>query len=84
MLVDIFLESWNGLSLLQCTTTQPPIAHEFSIQTDASGSWGCGAFFKGRWPQLWWSPQWSGVHIMAKELLPIVLSCAIWGPVLAR
>ena len=55
---DIFLESWNGISLLQCTTTLTPIAHELSIQTDASGSWGCGAFFEGRWLQLEWSKQW--------------------------
>ena len=35
---DMFLESWNGLSLLQCTITQTPTAPEFFIQTDASGS----------------------------------------------
>ena len=29
-------------------------------------------------------PQWSTVHIMSKELLPIVLSCAVKGPLLAR
>ena len=81
---DIFLESWNGISLLQCTTTLTPTAHELSIQTDASGSWGCGAFFEGRWLQLEWSEQWFTERIMAKELLLIVLSCAVWGPTLAR
>ena len=81
---DIFLESWNGISLLQCTTTLIPTAHELSIQTDASGSWGCGAFFEGRWLQLEWSEQWFTEHIMAKELLPIVLSCAVWGSTLAQ
>ena len=80
----MFLESWNGLSLLQCTITQTPTAPEFFIQTDASGSWGCGPLFEGRWLQLQWSPQWSEVHIMAKEILPIVLSCAVWSPILAR
>ena len=50
---------------------------------DALGSWGCGAFFEGRWLQLEWSKQWFIEHIMAKELLPIVLSCAVWGPTLA-
>ena len=49
---DIFLESWNGLSLLQCTTTLTIETHDFSIQTDVSGSWGCGAFFQGNWLQL--------------------------------
>ena len=37
---DIFLENWNGIRLLQCTTTLTPTAYELSIQTDASGSWG--------------------------------------------
>ena len=37
-----------------------------------------------KWLQLEWSHQWSTVHIMFKELLPIVLSCAVKGPLLAR
>ena len=51
---DIFLESWNGLSLPQCTTTQTIVTQAFSIQTDTSGSWGCRAFFQGKWLQLEW------------------------------
>lgn len=43
-----------------------------------------GPFFQGKWLQLQWPTQWSTVHIMSKELLPIVLSCAVWGPLLAR
>lgn len=31
------------------------------------------------WFQLHWPPGWEGVHITAKELLPIVIGCAIWG-----
>ena len=31
-----------------------------------------------------WPPQWSTVHIMSKELLPIILSCVVKGPLLAR
>ena len=37
-----------------------------------------------KWLQLEWPPQWSTVHIMSKELLPIVLSCVVKGPLLAR
>ena len=37
-----------------------------------------------KWLQLEWPLQWSTVHIMSKELLPIVLSCAVKGPLLAR
>ena len=65
------------LSLLQCTIAQTPTTPEFSIQTDASGSWGCGAIFEGRWLQVKWSSQWSEVDIMAKEMVPIVLTCMV-------
>ena len=43
---DIFLESWSGLSLLQCTSIQKIATPDFSIQTDTSGSWWCGPFFR--------------------------------------
>ena len=57
---------------------------QFVIQTDASGSWGCGAFFQGRWLQWKWPEVWLPIPIMAKEMVPLVLSCAVWGPLLAR
>ena len=75
----VFLQSWNGLSLLHSVTTPT-----FTIYTNASGSWGCGACFGKRWLQWQWPNQWSPVSIMAKELVPIILSCAVWGPHLVR
>jgi len=36
------------------------------------------------WFQLPWDEAWAPVGIMAKELAPIVLSVAVWGPMLAR
>ena len=55
----------------------PPSA---TVTSDASGSWGCGAFSSsGKWFQLAWSDQWKGYHITVKELLPIVLSMGVWG-----
>ena len=39
---NTFLISWNGLSLLRSI----PVAPQFHIYTDASGSWGCGALFR--------------------------------------
>ena len=76
---NTFLVKWNGLSLLRNTA-----ATDFCIQTDASGSWGCGAFFDSEWLQLPWDDNWNGANIIAKELLPIVLSTAVWGPQLQR
>ena len=75
----IFLKGWNGVSFLQ-----PADSAKVIIQTDASGSWGCAGFLNGRWFQLQWPGEWLPQAIMAKELVPIVISCAIWGPILSR
>ena len=75
-----FLSRWNGISFLP-----PKNSPTLTIQTDASGSWGCGGFLAGIiWFQLQWSTEWMPQTIMAKELLPIVISCAVWGPILSR
>lgn len=79
---DTFLNAWNGVSLLRVASKNP--TPQAVIQTDASGSWGCGAYFNGRWWQWQWPPEWAPIAIMAKELVPIVLSCAVWGPQLSR
>ena len=39
--------------------------------------------FGTQWMQLALSKEWSQLDIMVKELLPIVLACAVWGPLLA-
>ena len=51
------------------------------VVSDASGSWGCGAYLAGRgsWFQLPWPLDWSESSITVKELLPIVVAAAIWG-----
>ncbi len=73
----LFLEQWNGVSLFSsvvrgaCCTT---------LTSDASGTWGCGAFTStGEWLQLRWPSVWEEVHITVKELLPIMVACATWG-----
>ena len=73
-----YLETWNGVSVVSALCYRPINA---TLTTDASGSWGCGAFFGSRWFSLSWEscPCWAEVHISVKELLPIVVSCAIWG-----
>ncbi len=44
-----FLESWNGASFFALVDCQIP---SVSIQTDASGNWGCGASFAELWFQI--------------------------------
>ena len=77
-----FLAEWNGVSFLRHSSLSKQ--YDFCIQTDASGSWGCAAFFKGDWIQLPWNNSWVPVGIIAKELAPILLSIAVWGPRLAK
>ena len=71
-----FVDSWNGVNLFPRRPVGP------SVTADASGSWGCGAYCSAppvRWFQIQWPPSWSGTHIAAKELFPLVVSAAIWG-----
>ena len=77
--MEHLLTSWKGHSLLRSTSAKG----DFCIQIDASGSWGCGAYFHGRWFQLPWDETWQHAGIMSKELLPIVINTDIWGPSLS-
>ena len=72
-----FVTSWNGISFLQVASGNS--TPQATIQTDASGTWGCGVFFEGRWLQWQWTQEWLPIPIMAKVMVPIVLSCAVWG-----
>ena len=49
--------------------------------SDASGTWGCGAFWESKWFQLAWEGTRCGVgvNIATKELIPIVMAVAMWG-----
>jgi len=51
---------------------------------DASESWGCGAIFDKKWLQWQWPLSWAPLGIKVKELIPILLSYAIWGPIFAK
>lgn len=69
-----FLPAWNGRSIM------PPGDPAHVVTSDASGSWGCGAVTDaGQWFQVQWPESWAGINIAAKELVPVVISVAIWG-----
>ena len=71
-----FIATWNGVSLF------PGLPIGQIVTSDASGSWGCGAFHQSQamlWFQLQWPPEWAEVNIAVKELVPVTLSAAIWG-----
>ena len=70
----VFLQIWNGVNVL------PQAAPSHYITSDASGSWGCGATYENLWLQLAWPSHWAGASIAPKELAPIVMATALWGP----
>ena len=58
-----------------------PADPSFHLYSDASGSFGCGAYSPelSLWFKLPWLQSWVAVGITAKELVPIVVAAAIWG-----
>ena len=49
------------------------------MASDASSSWGCGAWFGPDWFQLEWPDKAQELPIMVKEMVPIVIACALWS-----
>ena len=75
----VFLQDWNGTSFF------PAMATSVEVFSDASGSFGCGAFVSTLgWFQLQWPADWHAVHITAKELVPVMLASALWGSLWTR
>ena len=73
-----FLTEWNGVSLLSALGEQDP---SVIVTSDASGGWGCGAFWGSKWFQLAWDNTACSkeVNIATKEMIPIVIAAAMWG-----
>ena len=73
---EIFLESWNGVSMLWSVRTARADHHFYS---DASGAFGCGAIWAHQWLQFEWPQVYGEVAIAPKELVPVVMACMVWG-----
>ncbi len=68
------LQHWNGHSFF------PPHLPSTHVYSDASRSYGCGAFIAETGCfQLQWPLSWSDIEITAKEMVPIVVAAAVWG-----
>ena len=72
----LFASKWNGISLLWDLGKKDP---DISMVSDASGSWGCGAFWSPHWFQLQWDDRLQTLSITVKELIPIVVAAAVFG-----
>ena len=69
-----FLQVWNGMSFF------PPPTPSSHVYSDASGSYGCGAFVAScGWFKVQWPASWLDVAIAQKELVPVVMAAAVWG-----
>ena len=73
----LFLESWNGISLMIAANRRTP---DIILTSDASDAWGCGEYWGVKWFQLAWedtqcSPS---TNIAVKKLVPIVIAAAVW------
>ena len=69
-----FAERWNGVAMFPS-----PAQPAFIVTSDASGSWGCGAWSGSSWFQFEWPQPASDDHIWFKELFAGLLACAAWG-----
>ena len=73
---DLFLESWNGVSMLHSSWFSVP---DHEIYTYAFSSSSCGALWGHHWFQLEWPPSYTGASIAPKKLVPIIIACIVWG-----
>ena len=69
-----FLQRWNGIGFFL------PQSPTVTVTSDASSSSGCGAYCLPNWLQFQWPDSWQAHHIAAKEMVPILLAAATWGP----
>ncbi len=59
---------------------RPPPTAFVEFASDASGTWGCGAWYHSKWLQLRWPQSSDERHISFKELVAALLAVVAWGP----
>ena len=59
-------------------------APDLVVTSDASGSLGFGAYFRGEWFSGSWTTSQFSQSIAYKELFPVVIAAHLWGPQWAR
>ena len=47
--------------------------------SNASGSWGCEAYWDEKWFNLQWPAQYLSLNIATKELIPVVIAAVLFG-----
>ena len=70
----LFASYWNGTGLVIS-----PNSATYIVTSDASGSWGCGAWFENDWFSMPWGQNHDTLHITVKEMVPIIIAAITWG-----
>ena len=70
----LFAPHWNGKGIIPKSSSKT-----IALTSDASGSWGCGAWSGSNWFQLSWDKASANLQIAIKELAPILVAAMIWG-----
>ena len=73
-----FFRSWDGRSFFLFPQWAP--LPDFQVSSDAASTLGYGALFKRDWFAGAWSSAQMPLSIAYKELFPVVLAAALWGP----
>lgn len=73
-----FLDQWHGVSFWLYPGLSP--AADIEVASDAAGSLGFGAFYKGYWFAGSWASSQQHQSIAYKELFPVVIAAHVWGP----
>ncbi len=76
-----FLQNFNGISVFHHAEWLS--GEQLDLYTDASGTNGFGAYFKGRWTYGKWPESWERAQLTRDmtllEFFPIVVSLRLWG-----
>lgn len=72
-----FLVQWHGMSFWLFPGLSP--VADVVVSSDAAGSLGFGAYFKGQWFTGSWSLYQQHQSIAYKELFPVVVAAHVWG-----
>ena len=73
-----FLDQWHGVSFWLFPGLSP--ATDLEVSSDAAGSLGFGAFFKGQWFYGSWALPQQSQSIAYKELFPVAIAAFVKGP----
>ncbi len=71
-----FLNEWNGIAMMWPGPRHPT---DVVVTSDATGTWGCGAYCGKEWFMVPRTALYIHHHITVKELALIAVSAIVWG-----